>query len=361
MQPQSNGTPMEFFAAANGADGFRSYFDEIFPSDTLDGVFILKGGPGTGKSTLLKELAKAFSRPEIEAEIFYCSSDPASLDGLLLTHKDRRVAVLDGTAPHERDARLPGAADMLINLGDGFDCSALRKRKSEILSLQKKKSLAYKDAYFYLKLFGIFLSKIEAETESRLKKDAVLAWTKEHVFPHIQPKEPRSFSPRLIRAFSRDGIVRLCSYENNCEKHFGFFGDMTTCGILLRETLSILKDAGCGGLFAPSPFTHALIDGLLLKDEKIAICASNEEKNGYLPCTDFFSAATEENEMRLREYRAEGERFLALAKKALLQASEHHFALEHIYTPAMHFDRLSPIKAALKTQISTLLSVREFS
>lgn len=361
MQPQSNGTPMEFFAAANGADGFRSYFDEIFPSDTLDGVFILKGGPGTGKSTLLKELANAFSRPEIEAEIFYCSSDPASLDGLLLTHKERRVAVLDGTAPHERDARLPGAADMLINLGEGFDCAVLRKRKNEILSLQKKKSLAYKDAYFYLRLFGIFLSKIEAEIKPRLNKDAVLAWTKEKIFPHIQSKAIPSFSPRLIRAFSRNGIVRLCSYENICEKNFGFFGDITACGVLLGEILSILTDAGCGGFFAPSPFAHALIDGLFLKDEKIAICVSAEEGNGYLPCMDFFSAATEEIEIRLRELRAEGERFLALARKALLQASEYHFALEHIYTPAMHFDRLSPIKAELKAQIATLLSVREFS
>ncbi len=361
MQPLSANATFEFFAAANGADGFRSYFDEIFPSDALDGVFILKGGPGTGKSTLLRELAISFSRPEIEAEIFYCSSDPSSLDGLLLSHKDRRIAVLDGTAPHERDAHIPGAADVLINLGEGFDREALRKRKNEILALQRKKSLAYNEAYFYLKIFGIFASKIEAETKTRLKKDALLLWAKERILPHIRPDTTRVFSPRLIRAFSRDGVMRLHSYEKNCEKQFGFFGDETACGVLLGEILFILRDAGGGGFFAPSPFAHSLVDGLFLKDEKIAICAADKEGEGYLPCEDFFSAATKENEIRLQEYRAEGKRFLTLARNALLQASENHFALERIYTPAMHFDRLAPLKAELKEQISSLLSVREIS
>ena len=46
----------EFFASANGYTGFRSYFDEIFDSRDYTAIYVLKGGPGTGKSTLLKVL-----------------------------------------------------------------------------------------------------------------------------------------------------------------------------------------------------------------------------------------------------------------------------------------------------------------
>ena len=46
-----------YFASANGYRGFRSYFNEVFAEEGLDKLFILKGGPGTGKSTLMKRLA----------------------------------------------------------------------------------------------------------------------------------------------------------------------------------------------------------------------------------------------------------------------------------------------------------------
>ena len=51
----------EYYAAANGFSGFRSNFNEVFNKNSLTHLFILKGGPGTGKSTLMKKLLKHFS------------------------------------------------------------------------------------------------------------------------------------------------------------------------------------------------------------------------------------------------------------------------------------------------------------
>ena len=44
----------EFFAAANTEEGFYSIFESVFPPSALDKIFIIKGGPGTGKSTLMR-------------------------------------------------------------------------------------------------------------------------------------------------------------------------------------------------------------------------------------------------------------------------------------------------------------------
>ena len=47
-----------YFAAANSAYGFHNSFCEIFSPDKLQRVYIIKGGPGTGKSYLMKNIAK---------------------------------------------------------------------------------------------------------------------------------------------------------------------------------------------------------------------------------------------------------------------------------------------------------------
>ena len=87
--------PLRYFLGANTPAGFVSKFDGFY--DCLDGwrVFILKGGPGTGKSTLMKKVAEAV---DCECEYIYCSSDPRSLDAVIFN--DLKTAIADGTAPH---------------------------------------------------------------------------------------------------------------------------------------------------------------------------------------------------------------------------------------------------------------------
>lgn len=146
----------KYFAAANSADGFVCWFDRIFTPDTIDRCFIIKGGSGTGKSTFMKRLAAEGEKRGYDAEYYYCSSDPTSLDGLILTRKTmggeglRTAAVIDGTAPHTRDPILPGAAEEIINLGDFWDEGMLEKRRGELSALIKEKSALFAEAFEYL-------------------------------------------------------------------------------------------------------------------------------------------------------------------------------------------------------------------
>lgn len=349
-----------FFASANGTAGFRSYFDEIFPSESLTGVFILKGGPGTGKSTLMKRLSSHFECPEIGQEIFHCSSDPRSLDGLLLTKGERRVAILDGTAPHERDARIPGATDILVNLGEGFDRARLREERARILTLQRKKSIFYKDAYFYLGLYGIFASKIMAETESRLKKTAVFAWSEEPIFKKLE-KDGGPFSPRLIGSFSKEGLSYLPTFLDAAEEKYCLLGDEAERLILLSSLFSLLKSRGIQGIYSPSPLFAQITDGLLLGDRALCISVHKAEGASIIETSDYFEKSAEEAMQRTAEYKTEALRYLSLAKEALVKASECHFSLESIYTPCMDFSHIDRMTKALKGEIASLLCHREIS
>ena len=94
-----------YFAAANTGSGFVSYFSEIFDPDEMKKLYIIKGGPGTGKSTLAGKLADAAEERGHTVTRYLCSSDPSSLDGIMI--EDLRVGVIDGTAPHAAAATAP--------------------------------------------------------------------------------------------------------------------------------------------------------------------------------------------------------------------------------------------------------------
>ncbi|WP_442601038.1 PRK06851 family protein [Paenibacillus sp. KN14-4R] len=60
---------------------------------------LIKGRPGSGKSTMLKKLAAAAVDHGYDVEIYHCGFDPNSLD--MVIFRELGVALFDSTAPHE--------------------------------------------------------------------------------------------------------------------------------------------------------------------------------------------------------------------------------------------------------------------
>ena len=93
---------VRYFLGANSPAGFYSLYDQLIDPAEADAVFILKVGPGCGKSTLMKRVAAAAEERGPQVEYIRCPAYPASLDAILLPEK--KTAIVDGTAPHERAA-----------------------------------------------------------------------------------------------------------------------------------------------------------------------------------------------------------------------------------------------------------------
>ena len=68
--------PLRFFIGANTARGFVNDADDIFSG--LKKLYILKGGPGTGKSTWMKRAAEKAEKAGYPVERYFCSSDSSS-------------------------------------------------------------------------------------------------------------------------------------------------------------------------------------------------------------------------------------------------------------------------------------------
>ena len=134
------------FLASNTAKGFVGYFSDFMASHR---TIILKGGPGTGKSTLMKKLARTAEKTGEDVWLFYCSSDPDSLDGVFFP--SRNFVVLDGTSPHALDATVPAINESIVNLLSAVDGNALLPHEDEIRALIKQKKQHFAAAYAVLK------------------------------------------------------------------------------------------------------------------------------------------------------------------------------------------------------------------
>ena len=88
---------IEYFLGANSPTGFYSLYDHLLPPEQARAIYILKGGPGCGKSTLMRRVGAWAEEAGLKTEYILCSGDPDSLDAVILPAVG--AAIVDGTAP----------------------------------------------------------------------------------------------------------------------------------------------------------------------------------------------------------------------------------------------------------------------
>lgn len=120
-----------FFAGSNSGKGFFSLFDNIIGPEARR-VYLLKGGPGTGKSSFMSYIANAAAHKGYARELFFCSSDSKALDAV--SFPELGIALIDATFPHVLEADVPGCRDQLISLGDFWSKDLLEEKREEIMA-----------------------------------------------------------------------------------------------------------------------------------------------------------------------------------------------------------------------------------
>lgn len=155
----SKGRMKKVFPGGNTSQGFYSFYDYIIDQQEAERIFVIKGGPGVGKSTFMRKIADEMLERGYDVELHCCSSDNSSLDGIVIPAI--KVAMLDGTSPHMVDPKNPGAVDIILNLADNWNEQGIRANKKEILACNKEVSHLFNRAYAYLAAAKIFLAEIK--------------------------------------------------------------------------------------------------------------------------------------------------------------------------------------------------------
>lgn len=137
-----------YFLGGNTPYGFFSYYDYLIEQKNASKIYCIKGGPGTGKSSFMKKIGKYMEDNGFTVDFAHCSSDPKSLDGIIINEKN--IAFVDGTSPHIVDPKTPGAVDCILNMGTFWDEDGICSHKDEIIRLNKEISGIFAHAYKYL-------------------------------------------------------------------------------------------------------------------------------------------------------------------------------------------------------------------
>ena len=334
-------TENAYFAASNSANGFCSYYAECFDAPRIGRVYAIKGGPGTGKSFFLRRVADRGREAGWSCESIYCSSDPQSLDGVILSKGDTSIALLDATAPHVYEPHLPGVREELVDLGAFWDASRLSAAREQIELLQKKKSRAWARAYRYLESYGILYTTAEEMIAPYVRKEALRTLAKKWT-AHIPKGEGYESRPALQRAFGMRGRVMLPTFFQMAKQAVAVI-DCKGCAAYLMQALGeTAVEKGCHIRLSRDPLLPDHIDGILFEESGFAVVVVHPKE-----CPEGVRRVDLRRFVRIREARdckralLYAERMkramLGGAEEALEEAKEHHFALEEIYSLAMDF------------------------
>lgn len=147
-----------YFFGSNTPSGFVGGYEDILNSNRL---IILKGGAGSGKSTLMRKVAEITAEVGYDTETYHCSSDVKSLDCVYIPTLS--TAVVDGTAPHVIEANLPLARHFVFNLLDTADYKKITPHTAVLQNCLLYKKQYFNNAYANLKCAYALQNNLNAQ------------------------------------------------------------------------------------------------------------------------------------------------------------------------------------------------------
>lgn len=326
------------FAAVNSGKGFISYFSEVFGDKKIKRRYIIKGGPGTGKSSFMKRVAEYARSKGREVEYYRCSSDPKSLDGIIV---DGSIAVLDGTAPHVFEPSLVGVEDEIVNLGEFWDADRLYERYNDIAALSTVRSRIYSKVYRFLSA-AMNLSQINDELAVKALDIEKTRAAAKRLLRQLPKGKGYRHEYGFVNAIGMDGISHIATYEKTAKKLYVVLDSYGLGWHFLAAVLEEATEKGMRVRVSYSPLEPDKPDGIYFPDGEIAILLSeNECPTGASRVNMKRFIDGDELDKIKSEYRHNRRIYEALlmsAVESLAEAGKYHFRLEDIYKTCMDFE-----------------------
>lgn len=331
-----------FFAGANSGDGFQNLFSELTDLERTYDLMVLKGGPGVGKNTFMREIGRTMEQTGTPVEYLWCSGDPDSLDGVVLP--EIRCAIVDGTSPHVIEPKYPAAVDRYVDLGRFYDLTAAKAAAEEVKAHTRAYKAAYARAYHHLKA----ARQVELDTVGEVKKtfdrekaerrvDSILA----RELRGRGTQEGRT-TRRFLGSITHKGYIwRFDSVDTLCSKVYEFSDSWELAGNLMERIHQTAVKRGwdtivCAAPEEPDRMEHLLIPGLGLAFVTSRSGMDYGKKPYRRIRLDTMVQADGKARLRFQT------RMTAMLREegisALKEAKANHDKLEAVYNPYVDFD-----------------------
>ena len=338
---------LRYFLGGNTQTGFYSLYDGFVSQASGDFLWIIKGGPGCGKSSFMKRVGAAAEKAGYDVEYVVCSGDPSSLDGLYIP--ELRTAYVDGTAPHVADAHLPAADSAYLDLGVFYDISAIVERRDELAALHADCSSCHARAYAMLKAAGSIrtgwqgaLTEEDERASALLRAEGIAA----REFGKRR-RERGQLTRRFLSAYTCFGPAAFPETASELCDRFFIFDDRLLLGSLAMQRLTdCALEAGHDVLFCPDPLTPELPEAVLVPSLSMGFVSSASQ----LAQIDgarrmHFDALVDTERFRaLKPELRQSEKLVGelteSAMASLAKSKETHDLIEEIYNPHVDFSGL---------------------
>lgn len=317
----SNGK-RRYFPGANTGRGFIGHFEGIVPPwSEPHYTYVLKGGPGVGKSTLMKKCAAIARANGFNVEEFRCASDPESFDAVRIPQ--RRLVLLDGTAPHTIDPVMPGIDGETLDLGRFLHKEVFKRRREELFVLAEENRAHYKNAFACLSAAGSLRRAAVSEAARSADLTMIRTFLKEGF---TLPKEgtPRTL---FLTSPTPAGVAdfREAQDAENTVYLPGVLG-----AVFLNEAMKLVQNT------QTEIFLHPLTPEApqCVRIGDTMLCAADDTRstlNEFLlsPLSDFIPFAMQE-----------AEALTAQAVEEFRLCKRTHDAIETIYRPFVDYDHV---------------------
>ncbi len=338
-----------FFAGANSGEGFRNLFSEIADVENTYDFMVLKGGPGVGKNTFMREIGRTMEEAGRAVEYLWCSGDPDSLDGVVIP--ELRCAIADGTSPHVIEPQYPAAVDRYVDLGRFYDLTAAKASAEEVKSRTRAYKAAYVRAYHSLKA----ARQVELDAVASMGRDFDGERLERRV-KGIISRELRArgdqqgrTARRFLGSITHKGCVwRFDSVDVLCPRVYEFADTWELAGPAFARLHAAAAEKGWDTVACLSPEDPERIEHLLIPGLGLAFVTSCPGMDyGKKPYRRVRLDAMAETEGRARlRFQT---RMVALLREeavdALKEAKRNHDALEAVYNPYVDFDGVRALAA----------------
>lgn len=341
-----------FFAGANTGNGFVEAYDTFANEEENRRVWILKGGSGTGKSTLMRKIADDAKASGHTCVQYLCSSDPTSLDAVIV---DGQYVILDGTAPHVREMAYPGAVSEIVYLGKYWDAVKLAERREEIIGLTQAKKEAYASGYGALSSLSTLETETFAAAMALLDVEKLQGWG-ERLLKNV-PKSARGGGCTTVRtwAISMRGLYRTDGLANGYDRHWKIEDTYCTAPCLFGILADLCKENHIPVVLSLHPINDRIVEMAI---PALSLHLSLAEDTGACDKTICMQRFVQKELLGQKKgaIRLTGRlmtEMLSLALTHFATAGEKHMALENIYKSAMDFPKLSREMTVYQKQILT--------
>lgn len=333
-----------YFLGSPSPEGFTTHFQNEIKSGLY--TYIIKGGPGTGKSSFMKRLGSELS-DICEPEYYCCSSDPDSLDAVIF--RGLGVIFVDGTAPHVFEPTYPGARQSIINLGEFWDEDSLKKAAPELIRLTDRCASIHTRVRRYLGAIHDLGAETADIGERAILREKLNGYSKrfsQKIFPKTQ-RGPGTISLKQITSLTPKGMITQQGALSGCRKFFVDDPCFTVSDALLKNLSQYASFAGYDVIASPDMrLPGCMYEELVINELKIAfVPGSKDKENGVR-----INAMRFYDRDKLREHRTKLA-FCASLRKELTQAAVEslqeakavHDELEKLYISAMDFSKVEDL------------------